>query len=751
MCCYMLTNNNQPKLSMTNLVSPWAAAAADELLDLKSISLHDYQGYRFEVYQTLDSLWMTATFPKGSKIAFRMGCIPGDQLSLKRIVEKEEKCQFILTTPRGDLRVDVQFPTASAPVLRYTTRFKAKTSFLVPFWPKDILTLTSKGKFQQHGKIHAHQIGTRSGLLHFSITAPKTGSVFYFQKLSSLNPYFESTKTSAAETVGGNLPELGFSLPPTAEDPVPADKEIVISDAVVAFSPEVPESDLQITQQFIEFLALVYQFLDRPAVKYQDWLQIGRDGLDGISNHKGCWTFAGGHPYLNAYLADYKTPAEIMVQLSVLVPLLEYCTWSSGHHKIIDELRDGLPPFYDEKLGTVVRWLPALKDNLDNSEEQKRDRIMDSWYLHHPLTNLARMAQSGDKVAKELVLKSIDFAINVAHHFDYDWPVFYRMDTLEVTKAETQPGKGGEKDVPGSYAKLMLEMWKLTKEQRYLTEAKKAVKKLKGLGFDIFYQANNTAFSAVALLRLYKLTKQQWYLDLSYCCIASILKNTQLWDCNYGNGKFFPSFFSVFPLNDAPYTAAYEEQEVYSTLYGYLQEAADIEILPSIKLLIGEFVRYAITRMPFYFPPMLPKEMLSEEVKTGEIDPNLWIPLEDIHDGWERSGGVGQEVYGACASFGIIPRQYFKVPDQDFMVYVDYPSMDFKPVGKNAISMRILGDQRMSCTLIIILKKGIKKKDFKLQVAATEKKKYQEVKPIKTSAQQIEFNINADQVLKLQW
>ena len=34
---------------------------------------------------------------------------------------------------------------------------------------------------------------------------------------------------------------------------------------------------------------------------------------------------------------------------------------------------------------------------------------------------------------------------------------------------------------------------------------------------------------------------------------------------------------------------------------------------------------------------MLTKEMLTEEVKTGEVDKNLWIALEDLHDGWEQS------------------------------------------------------------------------------------------------------------------
>jgi len=46
----------------------------------------------------------------------------------------------------------------------------------------------------------------------------------------------------------------------------------------------------------------------------------------------------------------------------------------------------------------------------------------------------------------------------------------------------------------------MLHAWQLIKENKYLLEAKKAAKSLQGKGFELFYQANNTAFSANAML-----------------------------------------------------------------------------------------------------------------------------------------------------------------------------------------------------------------------------------------------------------
>lgn len=94
--------------------------------------------------------------------------------------------------------------------------------------------------------------------------------------------------------------------------------------------------------------------------------------------------------------------------------------------------------------------------------------------------------------------------------------------------------------------------------------------------------------------------------------------------------------------------------EVFCALHDYLNHAKGEDILPSVSLLLDEFIRFIVSRAIYYYPPMLPTEILSAKVKMGEVDPNLWIALEDLHDGWEASGEVGQEVYGAGNAFHII-------------------------------------------------------------------------------------------------
>lgn len=470
-------------------------------------------------------------------------------------------------------------------------------------------------------------------------------------------------------------------------------------------------------------------------------------GLKDLIESPGCWTQATGHKYLNAYVSDYKTPPEIMVQLAVLLPLVDYTEWSKTELEIIKTIREGMPAFFDSKLGVITRWLPLAEDQLEGEEEQKEPGVMDSWYLHHPLLNLSRLALKGDKAAKKLFLDSLEFTIKVARNFDYHWPVFYKMDTLEVLKAETEAGKGGEKDVAGLYAHVMLQAWELTHKKRYLNEAEKAAKTLQEYGFDIFYQANNTAFSSGALLRLFKITTNDLYLELSYQCLAAIFRNTQIWDCNYGYGKNFPKYFSLFPLNDAPYTAAYEEQEVFCALHDYLKHARDVDILPSVKLLIAEYIRYLIDRAAYYYPTMLPEEMLEEKPKTGEVDPKLWIALEDLQDGWEKSGTVGQEVYGAGNAFGILPRHYLQVPEETFLVYVDYPTWGYQAAKGKNIHFSTLGDQRLSCRMMIVKTGSGKLPVFKLTI----KGEKEPVKSTLTHEGHLEYQLRGNQQVSLQW
>lgn len=689
-------------------ISAWTSTAQDSLEKGTLLFERDCNEFTITAILSDFSLWFVARWPDGGRVAFRAAYGFNGILTLEAQFQTGEQIEFILKGSACSFKVILSFNGKERSIFRYTTTMTPSFDLLIPYWPRDIMPLFKKnGRVQNtRGSIHATQIGTRSGHLFFSLEQPSSGSVFYFQNLTALNKYCIDTETSAGDLVGGEWPEIGMKLPVTTVDkPLKKSNDYIISDAFVVLSRDIPGNNYQVAEQFSNHLADVYVLLPKPETRYHNWPDVLRKGLKDLQEHKGCWKFADGRSYLNAYVSDYKSPPESMVQLAVLLPLLDFDKWSGEDHSpVIETLHNGLENFYDPVLKTIVRWLPALEKNLDWSEEQKQPEVMDSWYLHHPLLNLSRLALDGDELAKKLVLDSVDYVIKVAHHFKYQWPVFYKMATLEVLKKETQKGEGGEKDVPGAYAHLMIQVWQLTGDRKYFQEAVEAAKTLDGLGFDIFYQANNTSFAAGALLRLYKETGDILFLNLSNLCVAGILKNVQLWEGNYGNAQHYPTFFAVYPLNDAPYTAAYEEQEVLAGLHSYLREADDVaEVLPSIRLLLAECIRYIVNRVIYYYPPMLPPEIMAEkkDVKTGEVDPNLWIALEDLQDGWNRSGQVGQEVYGAGIAFGIVPRHYHKIDKAGFMVFTEYPVMGHSVRG-NKLSFNCRGDGKLDFRMAII-------------------------------------------------
>jgi hypothetical protein len=732
-----------------NALSPWLlnTNAALNQTDLPVACEKQAGGYHFKIVKLEEALWLIATWPKGSRIAFRLAYSPNDQLDIQKITPTENGFEIDVVSVMGRQQVQFDLPGSEQTLVHWTTTLTPAAPLLFPYWPRDIVPLgANSSDLLAEGDVKVSQVGTRSGQLYFTLTRPKAGSVFYFQNLTALADYNQDTETSAGNTVGGEWPEIGFALPPTIKQkPLAAGKPYVISDAYVALSDDAPSDEPAMIRQYLDLLAAIYLALPRPATTYHDWPETLKKGLTDLQESPGCWSQVAGDHYLNAYLCDYKTPPEIMVQLAVLLPLLDYVEWNDTELAVMKKIKAGLPAFYEEKFGTIMRWHPAVADQMDGEEEHKGPLIMDSWYLQHPLLNLSRLALKGDKAAKKLFLDSLPFAIKVAHHFDYNWPVFYKMDTLEVLKAETQPGKGGEKDVPGLYAHVLLQAWELTGEKRYLAEAEKAALRLKGLGFDMFYQANNTAFSAGALLRLYKITKKEVYLELSYLALANVFKNTQLWDCNYGYGKNLPTFFALFPLSDAPYTAAYEEEEVFCAFHDYLRHAEGVELLPSLRLLMAEYIRYLVDRAMYYYPPMLPKEMLSEKVKTGEVDPNLWIALEDLHDGWEKSGEVGQEVYGAGNAFGILPRHYMQVDEAGFLICTDYPTYGFSPKKHKPAIFRLCGDGRLSSRLMIV-KSGKSKLP---EITVTQNRKAIEGK--KVSGGNLEFEVAGDAEIHIDW
>src|SRR5690606_25466625 len=159
-------------------------------------------------------------------------------------------------------------------------------------------------------------------------------------------------------------------------------------------------------------------------------------------------------------------------------------------------------------------------------------------------------------------------------------------------------------------------------------------------GENVLYQANNTAYAAEALLELWSMTKNDVFLRQAEICVAHLLRNTSIWDMQYGHAKEYPTFFMLFPLKDAPYAAIYEEHECIGSFSSFLTMAyiEKAPLAPEIFALIPEYIKYALARFPFYYPHMLPEDIMAQEVKTRLLNKDRWVPVEDLGDGWGEVG-----------------------------------------------------------------------------------------------------------------
>jgi len=96
--------------------------------------------------------------------------------------------------------------------------------------------------------------------------------------------------------------------------------------------------------------------------------------------------------------------------------------------------------------------------------------------------------------------------------------------------------------------------------------------------------------------------------------------------------------------------------------------------------------------------------MLADKIKMGQLDTNLWIAIEDINDGWEKSGAVGQEVYGAGVAFGIVPRHIHEIEGRGCFLYVDYPVTILRRSKDGSITFQVVGIDLLACRMMLVRK-----------------------------------------------
>src|SRR5581483_11774116 len=294
--------------------TPWELAASAEIERARTVRRSGFRngGYSFSLCSTPSTLWLKVSQGAEAFLAVRLVYAPDATL---RIEPRGEGC-YDVAASYGRARVDV----TRGDVVRAKVSMTPFQELCFTNWPRDLAFLT------EHGEVLTRQRGLRSGIVY--ARSPRFGSMMYFQNYSSLAEYFDRTRTSPADRIGGTWPEVGFSLPANESRPLPAGREYCISDVFLNLSDQQPESDGAIARAYLDHLGAIYCALERPNPEYHDWLDLAKQSLLALSNSTRCTQTVNGHTYLAPYAGDASKPPESMVQMTVLLPMLEYAAWS---------------------------------------------------------------------------------------------------------------------------------------------------------------------------------------------------------------------------------------------------------------------------------------------------------------------------------------------------------------------------------------------------------------------------------------
>jgi hypothetical protein len=715
--------------------------AGDALPRLGGIKLGDLDA---EICRGRDSLWVVVRRKGEGGVALRAAYVPTGPFECRAIAATAgEPLRFEIDSALGRHDICIEASGADLHRLCVRTTLRPAIDLRLGFLPRDLYPLgTGEDPLAAQGNVEAAQRGVNCGLVYFRLDEPAFGSVLYVQDLTALNSYFRATGTVPSGVVGGTWPELGY-LPPVRKadsaeaDPLPAGEEITLSNAILVFRDWAGDNEREMARQFLQMLGTAYKALTLPEPAYRDWLWRADRSLADLDSAPEATVRHYGHRYVMPYVKG-EVP-DIMVQMSVISSLHDYGKWTGEPLPLEAELKKGLGKFYDPKVKTLRRFLP-------NVGEEKDPDAVDSWYLYHPMINLGRLAIDGDAQARDLLLKSVDYGIRAARHFKYKWPIMYRIQDFKVITKARQDGRFGQTDVNGIYAYLMMQLYQLTSDELYLDEARAAIDAAKALRFDLVYQTNLTVWGAVACLRLWRITGESAYLAQSYVYLAGFFHNCEIWESEIGHAVHYRNFLGATCLHDAPYMAMYECFESFAGFEEYLANSgADLE--PAARLLISEYCRYALDRAWFYYPDMLPAEILHKgEHQSGTINRNLSFPLEDLYADGQSPGQIGQEIYGSGGAFIFATRAFHRIEDAPFRLFCNQFIRAMERTGNRALSIQLDGDETCVAMLSVV-----RLKRHKLAKAGIMTVDGDAIRPHQTSKDRIDFHVPANGRVILTW
>ncbi|GAC1513965.1 MAG: hypothetical protein NVS2B16_19910 [Chloroflexota bacterium] len=477
-------------------------------------------------------------------------------------------------------------------------------------------------------------------------------TILYLEDFTSLGSFFDRSQTGVSQgtfdypRAGGKGSLVGavgngsFGYPVSAGsiNGLQRGKSTRVLDTYIYMRPTAAKGEQSSVDAYLQSLGTIFQILPKPSIPTADWGSLAAKVAGNLADPANLVTIRGKQ-YLRSYVSDSRTAPEFITQVGVLAGIQAY---EARYHTTVPlaaTLESGLTDFYDPQFHTIMNGLghdPAARG--------------ESWYFVTNMISLLQLATLGSPVAKSLLFQSSDAVMALAHVNGYEFPQDFRYSDFNGKGTGLQP------DVAGGYAWLMLGLFDLTHDQRYVDEAKVSLSHVSGKGFSLAYETHMSAYAAAAAQRLYTMTGDQRFHDEALLSLANVFHATRLWDCTYGHcrtGSGYHTYFGLNPLPWSDYTAMLEQYEAWLALLDYVRYS---EKEPAwITGLVRGFVHYTPLSMQYTLPPLLPAGTASKAAGEYAFVPrnNLawYIPLEDLREGEQTSGIIGQEIYGAGGPF----------------------------------------------------------------------------------------------------
>src|SRR5216683_6745695 len=352
------------------------------------------------------------------------------------------------------------------------------------------------------------------------------------------------------------------------------------------------------------------------------WKEFAAATVGDLQEKSATRVEVNGHAGLRAYVKDssqiWQQPAdnfELMTIADVLWPSLLYLRLhpSPSYETECNELLAALPAFYHEDTHSI-----------SNDFVRKPNERTDSWYpFENGLVKYPAIGSlAGSKKVTDHFLEAFETAQKMARQYDYLFPIYYQVSTFLAEGAGTNYAIGG------LYAWAAILAHRLTAEEHYREEARRAIQVLYTVPSDrLFHEPQELAYGALAAAELgmrdqatYLLYQQ---LRMFYWCSDPSQKSHDIRGMVQAAASILYPAFKENVEAVLPWTGILKRGIVFEGLLRFMDQQR---------------------RNNFYF-----FQDCSANRKRG---PSAFIPFENLGtlELAGMTGNVGKEIYGAGES-----------------------------------------------------------------------------------------------------